>query len=40
MIQSSLTGNILVTCYDGYVYLLTPPNLDYYMSEDKYEEKL
>ena len=40
MIQSSLTGNILVTCYDGYVYLLTPPNLDYYLCEDKYEEKL
>ena len=35
IIQSSLTGNILVTCYDGYVYLLTPPNLDYYLRTDK-----
>ena len=37
IIQSKTTGNILVTCYDGYVYLLTPPNLDYYLSKDKEE---
>ena len=37
IIQSRSTGNILVTCYDGYVYLLTPPNLDYYLSKDKEE---
>ena len=24
-------GYILVTCYSGKVYLLTPPNLDYYL---------
>ena len=39
IIQSSLTGNILVTCYDGYVYLLTPPNLDYYLRKDKEENE-
>ena len=38
IIQSRSTGNILVTCYDGHVYLLTPPNLDYYLSKDKEEE--
>ena len=38
IIQSSSTGNILVTCYDGHVYLLTPPNLDYYLRKDE-EEK-
>ena len=35
IIQSSLNGNIIVTCYDGNIYLLTPPNLDYYFSQDK-----
>lgn len=39
IIQSSLTGNILVTCYDGNVYLLTPPNLDYYLRKDKEEKE-
>lgn len=31
IIQSSLTGNILATCYDGNVYLFTPPNLENYL---------
>ena len=35
IIQSSINGNIVVTCYDGNIYLLTPPNLDYYFSQDK-----
>ena len=35
IIQSSLNGNIIVTCFDGNIYLLTPPNLDYYLSKDK-----
>ena len=39
IIQSSLTGNILVTCYDGFVYLLTPPNLEYYLKKDKEERE-
>ena len=25
--QSKITGNIVVTCWDGYVYLFTPPNI-------------
>ena len=32
--QSRLNGNILVTCYDGNVYLLTPPNLELYLSNN------
>jgi len=32
IIQSSSTGNILVTCLDGKIYLLTPPNIDYYLN--------
>ena len=39
IIQSNFTGNIIVTCYDGNVYLLTPPNLEYYFSKDKEEEQ-
>ena len=34
IIQSKATGNVLVTCYDGNVYLFTPPNIDYYLEED------
>ena len=33
--QSKTTGNILVCCYNGNIYLLTPPNIDYYLKEDK-----
>ena len=32
--QSKTTGNILVCCYNGNIYLLTPPNIDYYLKED------
>ena len=32
--QSKNEGNVLITCYDGKVYLLTLPNLEFYMSED------
>ncbi len=32
IIQSSTTGNILATCLDGKIYLLTPPNIDYYLN--------
>ena len=28
--QSTITGNILVTCWDGTVHLFRPPNLDSY----------
>ena len=30
--QSKTTGNILVTCWDGNVYLFKPPNIDFYLS--------
>ena len=41
IIQSSRTGNILATCYDGKVYLLTPPNIEYYLlNENKDKEYL
>ena len=29
IIQSKVTGNILVTCWDGNVHLFKPPNVDY-----------
>ena len=35
IIQSKETGNILITCYNGNVYLFTPPNIEYYLEEDK-----
>ena len=31
-IKKGTNGNLLVTCYNGKVYLLTKPNLDYYMN--------
>ena len=35
MIQSKITGNILITCADGNIYLFTKPNLDLYMEKNK-----
>jgi hypothetical protein len=35
--QSKITGNILVSCYNGKIYLFTPPNIDYYISNDNYK---
>jgi hypothetical protein len=29
--QSNITGNIIVTCWDGNTYLLNPPNIDFYL---------
>ena len=31
--QSKLSGHIAVTCYNGNIYLFTPPNLNYYLEE-------
>ena len=31
LIQSKISGNILACCYNGKVYLFTPPNIDYYL---------
>ena len=35
--QSKITGNILVSCYNGIVYLFTPPNINYYINNDYYK---
>ena len=32
--QSKKTGNIAASCFDGNIYLLTPPNINYYIEED------
>ena len=36
MIQSTITKNILVSCYDGKIYLLSRPNMEYYGVELNY----
>ena len=33
--QSTITGNILVTCWDGCVHLFKPPNIDYFIKNNK-----
>ena len=33
MIQSKITGNIIVSCYNEKIYMLTPPNLEYYIEK-------
>ena len=38
--QSTKTGHILVSCSDGNIYLLTPPNISYYLNEDEEEEEM
>ena len=35
IIQSNTTGNILATCSDGKVYLLSKPNLEFYLEEQE-----
>ena len=35
IIQSKISGNIVVTCYNGKVYLLSPPNMDYYLKNER-----
>ena len=32
--QSEKTGNIIISCLDGKIYLLTQPNIDYYLRND------
>jgi hypothetical protein len=34
IIQSTILGNILVTCMDGNVFLFSTPNIDYYLDEE------
>ena len=43
IIQSKQKGNIIVSCWDGNIYLLTPPNLEYLLYNDnltEYNEEL
>ena len=35
IIQSKEKGNILITCWDGNVYLMTYPDIEYYLKCDK-----
>ena len=35
MIQSKITGNILITCANGNIYLFTKPNLEHYIKRQK-----
>jgi hypothetical protein len=37
IIQSSITGHILVTCENGKVYLFSQPNIEYYLESDRKE---
>ena len=37
IIQSSITGNILVSCENGNVYLFSDPNIEYYLENDREE---
>ena len=35
MIQSRLTGNILISCLDGIIFLFTAPNIEMFLLDDK-----
>ena len=35
IIQSTIIGNIIVTCWDGNVYLFKPPNIEYYLKNER-----
>jgi hypothetical protein len=37
--QSKDTGNLVITCSDGNVYLFSPPNINYYLFCDEQEKK-
>ena len=37
LIQSKETGEILSSCRDGTIYLLSPPNLNYFIYYDEQE---
>ena len=32
--QSKISGNIIINCFDGKIYLLTKPNIDFYLEKD------
>ena len=35
IIQSKISGNIIISCYNGKIFLCTPPNIDYYLDMNK-----
>ena len=35
MMQSKIDGNIIITCWDGNVYLFSYPNIEYYLKGDE-----
>ena len=37
--QSQKTGKLLITCWDGNVYLCSAPNISYYLNQDLEEDK-
>ena len=39
IIQSKITGNILISCYNGYIYSFTAPNIKYYEDIEEKEQK-
>ena len=39
IIESKIDGNILITCWDGNVYMLLYPNIEYYLKNDQIIEK-
>ena len=38
IIQSRISGNILVTCYNGNIYLFSLPNINFYLDEEENEK--
>ena len=38
IIQSRTSGNILVTCYNGNIYLFSQPNINFYLDEEEVEK--
>ena len=34
IIQSKITGNIIINCYNGEIFILTKPNIDYYLENE------
>lgn len=37
IIQSKITGDILITSWDGNVYVFSPPNISYYLENDNFD---
>ena len=37
IVQSKITGDILITSWDGNVYIFSPPNISYYLEYDNFD---